>query len=59
MDPGGWRETSQHTPDRTGGSFGMKEIVVFYVIIGTSLGGLALMLLYWIYSQISGSSESN
>lgn len=37
----------------------MKEIVVFYLIIGTSLGGLALMLLYWIYSRISGSSESN
>jgi hypothetical protein len=37
----------------------MKELVVFYLIIGVSLGGLALMLLYWIYSQISGSSESN
>jgi hypothetical protein len=33
------------------------QVVVFYVVIGVSFGGLAIGLLWWIYSRLTGSSE--
>ena len=33
------------------------QVVVFYLVIGVSFGGLAIGLLYWIYSRITRSAE--
>ena len=33
------------------------QVVVFYLVIGISFGGLTIGLLYWIYSRLRGSEE--
>ena len=33
------------------------QVVVFYLVIGVSFGGLVIGLLYWIFDRLRGSTE--